>query len=284
MYVTYVVQWSDRQQIHNTEVSGIHTTILCSELVHQQLTLLVFGIMTRIVYNRVNKAGSAAMIALLQFLAQRNNFNVIKEKHEHFFLDHEHLLKTLNDLPDNTVYVNHCNYIEHKSIDDYVWINIVREPIDRAQSLYYYEVSPIRPQDRVTEKLHQQNQTVNPCGCLNMEFDDCYRFYMQNPNCAHRLNLNSFKKFFADASRDPNHRVPAPVPVEDLFKRIRDRYLFVGILEEYELSIEALEKLLPRFFTGATAYLREQPHELHNTPQVNPLTNTTKGGAISTHV
>jgi hypothetical protein len=40
---------------------------------------------------------------------------------------------------------------------------------------------------------------------------------------------------------------------EKAFEVVRSKYLFVGLTEELELTIMALERLLPRFFTGALA-------------------------------
>ena len=238
--------------------------------------------MTRIVYNRVGKAGSTAMTALLQFLAPRNNFHVVNDFH--YMPDRAHLLSTLTHLPQDTVYINHCKYIEleNEPIEDIIWINMVRDPIERQASLYYFQVSPGQGRSAI-EELHRRDRSVNQCGCMNMEFDDCYRYYLDNTNCTDKLKVEPLEKFFADAP--VNVKVGSEhFPQDKVYARIRDRYLFVGIVEEWELSVQMFEHLLPRFFKGATAYLKDQPHILNKTPEVNPLTHTTKTGAISTHV
>ena len=232
--------------------------------------------MTRIVYNRVMKAGSTTMFAVLHFLGKKNNFTVVKD--QNVFPDRVYLLKTLQDLPDNTVYINHCQYIEDESIKDYVWINMVRDPIDREQSSYYYEVSAER--FSALKELERRDRKVDPCGCMHMEFDDCYRFYAETANCTDRLKLHGFVEYFGDAPPNPVGQITH----EKIYERIRDRYLFVGLLEEFNLSVKVLEHMLPHFFKGASAYFRRLPNRHNLTPQVNPLTNTTKTGAITNHV
>ena len=222
------------------------------------------------------------MIALFQYLALKNNFHF--ESDPHFWPGQEYLLNKFTNMSQNTVYINHCKYVElqnEASFDDIVWINMVREPIERQESLYYYGVSPKRGIKAQVE-LQSRDRNVDPCGCMNMEFDDCYRFYLENTNCTHRLKVEPLELYFADSP--VRNTEPRPFPQDMIYDRIRNDYLFVGILEEWELSVQAFEVLLPRFFKGATAYFKSRPHHHNVTPEVNKLTNTTKSGAISTHV
>jgi hypothetical protein len=71
------------------------------------------------------------------------------------------------------------------------------------------------------------------------------------------------------------------------FKRVADDYTFVGIVDEQELSVMALEKLLPTFFRNASAVYRGlnlDKAPANKTPEKNPFTHTEKNGAVTTFV
>jgi len=67
--------------------------------------------MPRLVYNRIGKAGSTALTALIYLLSKMNHFHIQQEYN--FYPSKEHLWTTLINLPNDTVYINHCHYIDH---------------------------------------------------------------------------------------------------------------------------------------------------------------------------
>jgi hypothetical protein len=67
--------------------------------------------MPRLVYNRIGKAGSTALTALIYLLSKTNHFHIQQEYN--FYPSKEHLWTTLINLPNDTVYINHCHYIDH---------------------------------------------------------------------------------------------------------------------------------------------------------------------------
>jgi dermatan/chondrotin sulfate uronyl 2-O-sulfotransferase UST len=251
--------------------------------------------MPRLIYNRVAKAGSTTMLALLSALSSINNFEIVSPgKVLQYFPTREHLSETLHNLPDNHVYVNHCAYLDGLPPDDYIWINMVRDPVELEESNFYYSVADSRLGGRVTRELKRRHK--DPCGCHAMEFDACIKSYMVRDECSYRLSFNhSLKSYFTEASDNPcaknwpdeSHCYPANFTASMAFQRVQKSYFFVGILEEFELSVKVLEKTLPRFFANATSVLKSMTaseHHYNRTPPVNKRTNTSMGGAISTHV
>lgn len=239
--------------------------------------------MTRVIYNRVGKAGSSELFTLLTYLASRNNFTLQLDGAK--FANHSEMLDTFKRLPDNHVYVNHCQYIEDKALDGYVWINMVREPIEREVSLYYYYVSPMRRNNALVEIHNRERTKENPCGCNLIEFDDCYRYYIENPICSDHLKMKVPQTWYF-TNVNPDNGTSVTFSADSLYRRVRDDYTFVGIIEEWELSVKIFERLLPRFFAGGTNYVKEHTRDPHvlASPEFNPLTNTTKKGAISGYV
>ena len=59
-------------------------------------------------------------------------------------------------------------------------------------------------------------------------------------------------------------------------------YVFVGLMEEYELTIHIIEVLLPQFFSGASAYYQNMGlHRPKRGVSANPVTHTSGLGAVS---
>lgn len=68
--------------------------------------------MPRLIYNRIAKAGSTTMIALLTALSQINNFTLVND--DHYFPEPQSLRHRLEALPPDSVYINHCNFVPGK--------------------------------------------------------------------------------------------------------------------------------------------------------------------------
>lgn len=224
------------------------------------------------------------MTTLLLALSKLNNFNLVIDPN--FLVGKSQLNKTLSELPENSVYINHCNYLAGFPKDKYVWINVARDPVELEESSYYYTVSEKRSE---RGQIARDNRKEDPCGCADEEFDECYRSYMHNDACAHRLKFKQSEiKYFREATENVSennnngHFTGAMA-----YDRVEKDYLFVGITDELELTIMALEKLLPRFFLNATAVFKGfGPAKAHanTTPLKNKITNTDMKGAISSIV
>jgi hypothetical protein len=219
---------------------------------------------TRVVYNRIGKAGSSFMISMLARLSKNNHFNL--ENHHNYYPTKDVLSQELRRLPNNTVYVNHADFFN--SSEDLTWINVVRDPIDRWQSLHYYAVDPNLRGDKAKDALNIRANDIR-CGCALLEFDACIDLRYHN-NCS--MEVPSQIKQFCE----PGERCSRELATTRAF----ERYLVVGLTEELALTTKLLEKMLPRMFHGATSLLSGLGHRATNL--VNNLTHTSLNGAIST--
>jgi hypothetical protein len=235
------------------------------------------------------------MSLLFLAMSKINNFTVVNDKP--YFPAYEALQQKLLSLPDDTIYINHCNYMDSlPAHGDYVWINVAREPVDRDQSLFYYEVSDKRGK-KGEDAL--RNRANNPCGCASMEYDECIKFLAATPSCKHLLvRPSTEQKFFsvpANTTLDDPHDLSSQyVPgftAEQAFSVVRSKYHFVGLTEQMELTVKALEKLLPRFFKGMHAHFHANPTSntttaaalvANKTKPTNKKTHTELNGAVST--
>jgi len=104
-----------------------------------------------IFFNRITKSGSEKMMELLKILAKRNNFEARRDV-EGFYevvLMHDayakNFLRTevLNCTTANT-YTKHVAFIDFGLLDEPwpIYINLVRDPIERLVSWFYYARAP----------------------------------------------------------------------------------------------------------------------------------------------
>jgi hypothetical protein len=245
---------------------------------------------TRLVYNRVPKAGSSLMDTLLSRLSQRNNFDIYKD--QHYLPNATTLHERIRTLPIGGVYINHAGF-DAAAAPSVAFMNLVREPLDRSVSLFYYGVDPAtRPPDRAEECLENRAQ-AGSCGCAGQEADYCV--YSQlgnrcNDECNEGTQAERYCQPFDDLDAGCNgvHRTYTQTmffcpPNEErsdcdartAARTARERYTFVGMVEEFELSVLALERLLPRWFDGAKEVLDSLPKSAHRaTNATNALTHT----------
>lgn len=222
---------------------------------------------TRVVYNRVPQCGSSILIQLAEKLAVRNNFTLVVD--DEFKPNAKRIGEIVGALPPRTFYVNHMGFWP-AAPPDVAWINLLRDPVSRTMSGYYYKVDPnSRGKTLATEALRQQKSDPK-CGCFKREFDTCVR-QRRRQGCP--LEMSSAASYFCA----PNEQ---GCDSDLAINRADERYTFVGLTEEYVRSVSALEALLPSWFNGASEML-EQIHDTRVTADRNDLTNTKLAGCVS---
>ena len=87
--------------------------------------------------------------------------------------------------------------------------------------------------------------------------------------------------FFCSHDHTPmRKRRDADCDVDTAAANARDRFVFVGLTEEFVRSVSALEVLLPDWFAGASEELSKM-RELKVSSSYNPLTGTNLTGCVS---
>ena len=160
--------------------------------------------------------------------------------------------------------MNHAGFLASEG--DLIWLNVVREPIERWASLFYYAVdSEVRSTALAKHALADRARDTK-CGCAMLEFDECIDVTFRR-NCTMEVpsQISSFCEPGEACSRELATR------------RLHERYLLVGLTEELTLTLQLLEKMLPSMFHGA----RSVPSRHRATSLTNALTNTSLSGAIS---
>jgi len=223
----------------------------------------------RLVYNRVNKAGSTTMVFILKALGQRNHFEV--QNKNKYFPSLSEMQKDLDRLPRNAVYINHAHFIKdpYYHLPKYIWINMVREPIDRLASQFYFQVDPVSRNAKSARKELQRRKKKGICGCAALDINACIRAKIAN-SC--ELSFVSPQYHFFCSSNLSGRTVCNP---EQALQHMANGFDFIGITECMNSSIAALEHKFQSFFSGA-------PQIWHNmarkrvSAKVNKLTRVAK--------
>jgi len=218
----------------------------------------------KLVYNRIAKAGSTFMLSILAALSKTNHFKL--ENHGDYHPSKSVLAQQLGSLQNDTVYVNHAEFL-NGTASDLIWINVVREPIPRWSSMFYYNVDGSLRGNRAATELATRAKDTR-CGCAGLEFYECIEM-RHHHNCS--LEVPSQIKTFCEPGEACSRELATA--------RVHASYRLVGLTEELEMTMKVLEKILPRFFRGVT-----DRNPTKGTPRAtslsNKLTNTSLNGAI----
>lgn len=162
-----------------------------------------------VIFNRVPKAGSETLWSLLDKLAKRNNFTSysddqqLKKKrgYENTLMPMLEQLNYVNIFKDSVTYnasfpcsyIKHINFInfEHFNYTNPIYINMVRDPIERIFSWYYY----IRQSHYQLEFDKERNATKLVARLLPIQlkltYEECYRGGWEE--CKYPVGLASHK-------------------------------------------------------------------------------------------
>ncbi|XP_070572977.1 uronyl 2-sulfotransferase-like [Ptychodera flava] len=197
-----------------------------------------------IFYNKVGKCGSRTMVYLLRELARRNKFHAtgdnMEPKMQRILPENEQkeIVERVSSLPQPATFYRHINFIDFErfGFENPTYINIVRRPLSRQVSYYYFR----RFGDGKNSTKHFTRDTKYET------FDDCV--LRDRPECSTN-NTFIIAQYFC--GQHPLCRVPSRWAVERAKENVIKYYYFVGLTEEYDDTLKLLQLMLPRFFEGA---------------------------------
>lgn len=139
-------------------------------------------------------------------------------------------------------HVAYLDFSKYGATDTPMYINVVRDPVERLVSYYYF----LRFGDDYRPRLRRRKQGDKKTfdECVSSGGSDCApeKLWLQIPFfCGHHSECWTAGSRWA---------------LERAKSNLLDRYLLVGVTEELEDFIMILEAALPRFFKGATELYR----------------------------
>ncbi|KAK4317654.1 hypothetical protein Pmani_011276 [Petrolisthes manimaculis] len=236
-----------------TEVAHLHTSMHSHNAIDYHLdsvpaargVLDVNNIV--VIYNRVPKTGSTSFIGLAYDLCAKNKFNVIhinttKNMPTLSLTDQMRFVYNVSNWVEKKpgIYHGHVAYLDFSRfgvIQQPIYINLIRKPLDRLISYYYFvrygdDLRPNHIRRRMGDKM-----TLDEC--VAMDHQDCSptHLWVQVP-------------FFC------GHHAECWVPgsswaLEQAKHNLVHKYLLVGVTEEMGDFVAMLEYSLPRLFKGA---------------------------------
>ncbi|XP_035224108.1 heparan sulfate 2-O-sulfotransferase 1-like [Stegodyphus dumicola] len=206
-----------------------------------------------IIYNRVPKTGSTSFMGIAYDLCTRNGFNVLhinttKNSHVLSLSDQARFVHNVSTWSAKKpgLYHGHIAFLDFSRFGASkkpIFINIIRKPLDRLVSYYYF----LRYGDDFRPYVVRRRQGNK------VSFDDCVQ--KREKDCDPE-NMWLQVPFFC------GHYAECWVPGSEwalLQAKLNlvQHYLLVGVTEELQDFIALLEATLPRFFHGATNYFVE---------------------------
>lgn len=219
-------------------------------------------------FNRVPKVGSQTTMELMKSLSMRNNFHYHKDRTQKVetikltYSEEKRLTHLVNSFNPPSVYVKHVCFSNFTrfGLPMPIYVNMVRDPVERVISWYYYVRAPWYFVER--KRAFPDLPLPNP-NWLRKDYETCVR--TNDPEC--RYLPGSRRDGFGDHRRqtmffcghgDECTGFNTEVAMRKAKENVERHYAVVGVLEELNKTLTVLEHYVPRFFKGALdTYWRE---------------------------
>ncbi|CAH8512674.1 unnamed protein product [Dicrocoelium dendriticum] len=230
-----------------------------------------------LIYNRIPKTGGTSIVHLVYQLYQANKvavafLNITHDRHSLTLSNRLLLVRDLSarDYSRPLLLHGHFRYLNFKqcgSVVQPLYINMIRDPLDRLVSYYYFlrfgdDFRPYLIRRRMSN-LVQQSQSFDEC--VVAKGYDCHpnKLWLQVPFfCGH-----------AAYCQVPGSRMA----LETAKRRVTEDYVLVGITEAFDDFVLLLEKIFPQFFNGALTLLRgSNGWHMRRTINKSPINESTR--------
>lgn len=226
-----------------------------------------------IIYNRVPKTGSTSLMGMTYELCASNRFHVLhvntsRNSHILSLEDQRRFAFNITNWKEMqpAVFHGHVAFVDFAKfgLPQPVYINLIRDPIQRLVSHYYFLRFGDDFRPYVVRK--RKGNKVSFDECVKRKERDCdpVNMWLQIP-------------FFCGQSF--NCWIPGSEwALEQAKRNLLNEYLVVGVTEEMRDFVSLLEVVLPRFFAGVTAMYDEgsKSHLRKTYNKIQPLPETVR--------
>ncbi|CAG5104678.1 Oidioi.mRNA.OKI2018_I69.chr1.g1445.t1.cds [Oikopleura dioica] len=208
-----------------------------------------------IFHNKLPKAGSSTMNNILIMLGRKNRFNYRKLNPHNLEGDGLTAEGPLVNFVKNNVTSWPFLLLKHHlpmdfekyNIQQPTYINVIRDPADWFQSHYYFE------RFGWTRKEDDRGSFNGSEEDKQRTIDQCVE--QKNDQCMDPITWKYIEFFCGNAfpcnSRSGKEEVTKQAMMKAMHN-IEHNFFAVGVLEQFDDTLKLFEKMLPRFFTGAT--------------------------------
>ncbi|EUB58595.1 Heparin sulfate O-sulfotransferase [Echinococcus granulosus] len=203
-----------------------------------------------VVFNRVPKTGSTSIVRIFETLSKRNDFRVYRIaifNPRQFLnpLSHKTLVEEVKEISQCSKLLVHGHFFyinlrRFSSTIDHVYINCLRNPLERLISKYYF----VRFGDDHRPNTQRRGMTNDS---LQMQtFEECVE--VGGKDCAPKLLWVQIPFFCGNAAYC---NIPGnPEALQTAKRRLVEEYLLVGVLEYFNEFMELLAYLIPDYLAG----------------------------------
>ncbi|XP_075355142.1 uronyl 2-sulfotransferase isoform X3 [Mycteria americana] len=200
---------------------------------------------SQVVYNRVGKCGSRTVVLLLRILSEKHGFNLVtSDIHNKTRLtknEQMELIKNISTAEQPYLFTRHVHFLNFSRFggDQPVYINIIRDPVNRFLSNYFFR--------RFGDWRGEQNHMIRTPSMRQEErYLDINVCILENyPECSNPRLFYIIPYF---CGQHPRCREPGEWALERAKLNVNENFLLVGILEELEDVLLLLERFLPHYF------------------------------------
>jgi len=212
-------------------------------------------------FNRVPKVGSQTTMELLKSLSIKNHFHYHKDRTQKVETikltksEERRLSTVVNQFEPPSVYIKHVCFSNFTKfgLPMPIYVNMVRDPVERVISWYYYVRAPWYFVER--KRAFPDLPLPNP-NWLRKDYETCVT--TNDPEC--RYLPAQRKDGFGDHRRqtmffcghsDDCTGFNTEIAMKKAKENVERHYAVVGVLEELNKTLTVLEHYVPRFFKGA---------------------------------
>lgn len=265
-----------------------------------------------VIFNRVPKTGSEMLQSFGKYLAATQGYHAfIDPQIMKLFPSHQDQMDFVKNFKeqvnDSGIYFRHMTYFDFTdySMMSPIYASIVRHPVDRMVSWFYYQRWKDRPDDEMPSVCTKNSKWRQFCdemlairqedfkrdeSWFNMTFDECIEKKL--PECQFstgngyllqkdfKMDFRSQMMFFCGNNLQCS--LFNSQQVLNMAKQIvEEKYAVVGILEDLEATFQALQAYIPKFFRNAHDLFQENLNNLtlthtNKNPGKLPLNNQTR--------
>jgi len=140
-----------------------------------------------------------------------------------------------------------------------IYVSMIRDPLEHAHSQFYWLRAPFAVVERAL--TFGKDNAVNHlprATFLKKNFEVCLT--SNDPECTYRPGAKrSGHPMQAFCTKSPDcPTFGSRAALQEAKRAVEEEYAVVGLLEDWDTSLAVMERLVPRFFDGATAYSRER--------------------------
>ncbi|XP_071454367.1 uronyl 2-sulfotransferase homolog pip [Hetaerina americana] len=229
-----------------------------------------------IFFNRVPKVGSQMFMDLLHRLSVRNGFEFRRDQIHRMETirmrpeDELRLAAMVASIPPPAVYVKHVCFTNFTKFDlpEPIYVNMVRDPVERVISWYYY----VRAPWYYVERKHAFPELPLPDPkWLRKDFETCVLSgdsecrYIEG-NVRDGIGDHRRQSMFFCGHGDECTPFNTEGAIQKAKWSVEQHYAVVGVLEDLNKTLAVLEGYVPRFFSGAQ---QVHSHQMSHFPQIN---------------